>query len=131
MKPSQTELPILQHLWGKGAQSVGEIHQAVGPELNWSRSSTRKTVERMVEKGLLSVSEEHGLNIYRAKARKVPTLAGLIRNFANDVLGLDGPLPVASLVKSRLLDESELAELEALLGQEDKADRTAGKRDRS
>ena len=117
MKPSQTELPILQHLWGNGPQSTGEIHQAISAELNWSRSSTRKTLERMVEKGLLSVTEKHGLNVYRAKARKVPTLAGLIRNFASDVLGLEGPLPVASLVNSRLLNERELAELEALLGE--------------
>lgn len=125
MKPSPTELPILQHLWGHGPQSVGEIHQAVSEELNWTRSSTRKTLERMVDKGLLSVAEKHGLNIYKARARKVPTLAGLIRNFANDVLGLDGPLPVASLVKSRLLDERELAELEALLEQDEAAQNRA------
>jgi len=119
MKPSSSELVILKHLWSAGAQSVGEIHAAISPRLGWSRSSSRKTIERMVEKGLLSQREQHGLNIYRAKAKKIPTLAGLIQNFASDVLGLDGPLPVSNLVKSKLLSDAELAELDALLKQSD------------
>ena len=115
MKPSSSELVILKHLWSAGAQSVGEIHSAISPSLGWSRSSSRKTIERMVDKGLLSQREQHGLNIYRAKAKKIPTLAGLIHSFASDVLGLDGPLPVSSLVKSEVLSEAELAELDAFL----------------
>ena len=115
MKPSPTELVILKHLWRSGPQSVGEIHSAVQAQLDWSRSSSRKTVERMVDKGLLDQREQHGLNIYRAKAKKIPTLAALIRSFAQDVLDLDGPLPVSNLVETRLLDPGELEELEAFL----------------
>lgn len=118
MKPSPTELVILKHLWAEGPQSAGEIHKAVSDALGWSRSSSRKTIERMVEKGLLSVREQHGLNIYRAKARKIPTLAGLIQSFASDVLGLDGPLPVSNLVKSEFLTDAELAELDDYLKRE-------------
>lgn len=115
MKPSASELFILKHLWASGAQSVGEIHTAIKDDLGWSRSSSRKTVERMVDKGLLTVRDEHGLNIYRAQAKKIPTLASLIQSFAADVLSLDGPLPVSNLVKSQLLSGEELAELDAVL----------------
>ncbi|MEP4053302.1 MAG: BlaI/MecI/CopY family transcriptional regulator [Litorimonas sp.] len=115
MKPSSSELVILKHLWASGASSVGEIHSAISETLGWSRSSSRKTIERMVDKGLLTQTEKHGLNIYRAKAKKIPTLAGLIQSFAADVLGLDGPLPVSNLVKSDILSGEELAELEAFL----------------
>lgn len=115
MKPSSSELVILKHLWASGASSVGEIHSAISETLGWSRSSSRKTIERMVDKGLLVRSEKHGLNIYRAKAKKIPTLAGLIQSFASDVLGLDGPLPVSNLVKSNILSEEELADLEMFL----------------
>ena len=115
MKPSSSELVILKHLWYAGAQSVGEIHAAISPSLGWSRSSSRKTIERMVDKGLLSQREQHGLNIYRAKAKKIPTMAGLIQSFASDVWGLDGPLPVSNLVKSEVLSDEELAELDAFL----------------
>lgn len=118
MKPSPSELVILKHLWKTGAQSIGEIHSAIATELEWSRSSSRKTVERMIDKGMLSVREEHGLNIYRAEAKKIPTLAGMIHTFASEVLGLEGPLPVSNLVKSRLLDAADLSELEAYLNAE-------------
>jgi predicted transcriptional regulator len=112
MKPSPTELVILKHLWHAGPQSVGEIHSAVQETLGWSRSSSRKTIERMVDKGLLSQRDVHGLNVYRAKARKIPTLAALIDGFAREVLDLDGPMPVSNLVETRLLSADELSELE-------------------
>lgn len=118
MKPSSSELVILKHLWASGAQSAGEIHSAITKQLEWSRSSSRKTVERMVDKGLLTIREEHGLKIYRAKVKKIPTLAGMIQNFASEVLGLEGPLPVSNLVKSQFLDADDLEELEVYLNAE-------------
>lgn len=115
MKPSPTEFVILKHLWRAEPQSQGEIHKAVAPELNWSRSSTRKTVERMFDKGMLRTEEAHGTRIYFAQLKKIPTIAGMIQNFAATVLGLDGPLPVSNLVKSDVLSERELQELDAYL----------------
>lgn len=115
MKISATEIVILKHLWQSGMQSQREIHLAVSPKLGWSRSSTRKTIERMVTKGTLGVKELHGINVYSAKAKKIPTLATLIQSFAADVLSLDGPLPVSTLVKSQILNAEEMAELEVYL----------------
>ncbi|MEM9169287.1 MAG: BlaI/MecI/CopY family transcriptional regulator [Pseudomonadota bacterium] len=115
MKPSPSELVILRHLWRSGAQSLREIHDAVAGELDWSRSSTRKTVERMVEKGLLAEGDSHGLKIFDAAAPKIATIADLVRSFASGVLGLKGPLPVSKLTDSAFLTKDELRELEDLL----------------
>ena len=115
MNLANSELLILKQLWRKQPLSLREIHLAVETELRWSRSSTRKTVERMVNKNMLSVTESHGLKIYRAKLRKIPTIAAMVRGFAANVLGMDGPLPVSNLVKSRLLTDEELEELDAYL----------------
>jgi len=115
MNPSPSELVILKQLWRAKSQSMREIHIGVLPELNWSRSSTRKTVERMVDKGMLETRDSHGLKIYRAKLKKIPTIATMVRRFAAEVLGLDGPLPVSSLVKSHLLSAQELQELDEYL----------------
>ena len=115
MKPSASELIILKHLWKHQPQSLREIHQAIVPKLSWSRSSTRTTVDRMVGKSMLRVEDSHGLKIYSAKLKKIPTIAALVRQFTEDVLGIDAPLPVSSLVDSSLLDASELADLEAHL----------------
>ncbi|MGV6801891.1 MAG: BlaI/MecI/CopY family transcriptional regulator [bacterium] len=115
MKPTANEIRILKHLWAEGAQSQREIHLAIQESLNWSRSSTRKTLERMVAKGLIKVTPAHGVNLYRAKVKKIPTIATIVVSFAADVLGLTGPLPVSNLVQSELLNEAELQELDQYL----------------
>ena len=122
MKPSPTELVILKHLWLMQSQSLREIHSAIENELEWSRSSTRKTVDRMLNKGMLRAKTVHGLLVYSAAIKKIPTLASMIRNFAANVLGIDGPLPVTNLVKSKLLSEQELKELDEYLRKIDQSE---------
>ena len=51
--PSNAELELLKCLWRRKACSARELHDCAGPRLGWSYSSTRKTLERMVEKGLV------------------------------------------------------------------------------
>ena len=103
-------------------QSLREIHSAIENELEWSRSSTRKTVDRMLKKGMLRAKTVHGLLVYSAAIKKIPTLASMIRNFAANVLGIDGPLPVTNLVKSKLLSEQELKELDEYLRKIDQSE---------
>lgn len=113
--PSNAELELLKCLWRQDVCSARELHDAVAPTLEWSYSSTRKTLERMVDKGLVAEGAQHGLNVYRAKVGKIATLAALSTDFARRVLEIDGPLPTQAFADSRLLSESELEQLEALL----------------
>lgn len=114
-KPSAAELMLLRSLWGAERLSAREIHDAVGGDATWSYSSTRKTLDRMEEKGLVAVKTVHGIKTFAAAQPKLVTLAGLIRDFARNVLGADGPLPAATFVNSKLITPDEVEELEALL----------------
>lgn len=120
--PSNAELELLKCLWRQGACSARELHDAVSPTLDWSYSSTRKTLERMVAKGLVVEGTRHRLNVYRARVGKVATVAALSADFARRVLEIDGPLPAQAFADSRLLSESELEQLESLLRPDDSAD---------
>lgn len=120
--PSNAELELLKCLWRLEACSARELHNGVAASLDWSYSSTRKTLERMVDKGLASETTEHGLNVYRAGVGKVATLAALSADFARRVLEIDGALPVQAFADSRLLSEQELTQLEALLKAPDAED---------
>ncbi|UNK58544.1 BlaI/MecI/CopY family transcriptional regulator [Pseudoxanthomonas daejeonensis] len=122
--PSNAELEMLKCLWRHTACSARELHNSVAPALDWSYSSTRKTLERMVDKGLVAEESLHGLNVYRAKVGKVATLAALSADFARRVLEIDGPLPVQAFADSRLLSETEIEQLEALLRAPDAEDRS-------
>lgn len=113
-------MPLLKALWSKRELSARELHEQVAVELGWSLSSTRKTLERMVEKGLILTDERHGVRIYQAAEGKIATLAEMTRQFARAVLEIDGPLPASSFSGSKLLNAEELQQLERLLEDEDK-----------
>lgn len=114
-KPSDTELCLLRAIWRDGRLSAREIHQATEAETGWSYSSTRKTLDRMLDKGLISVSSVHGLKVFEARQTKLNTLATLIKDFSRNILDSDAPLPAAAFVGSKLITEDEIADLEALL----------------
>lgn len=116
-KPSENELCLLRAIWNSGRLSAREIHDATESLTGWSYSSTRKTLDRMQDKNLVSVSSVHGIKVYEAQQGKLNTLAGLIRDFSRNILDSDTPLPAAAFVGSKLITEDEIAELEALLKQ--------------
>ncbi|ESP91980.1 MULTISPECIES: BlaI/MecI/CopY family transcriptional regulator [Pseudoalteromonas] len=115
LKPNNTELVILKLLWKREPRTAREIHDEIEADFSWSYSSTRKTLERMADKGLLNVGEQGNKKIFTAAAEKVPTLAACAQEFAQSVFELDGPLPVAMFADSRLIEAEELDELESLL----------------
>jgi len=113
--PSVTELTLLKCLWKQQPLSARELHDQAAPELQWSYSSTRKTLERMVEKGMVNIHAVHGVNVYAAALEKMETLAAFARDFGRRVMEMDEPLPVNMFTGSKLVNHAELAELEQLL----------------
>jgi predicted transcriptional regulator len=113
--PSVTELSLLKALWKDHPLSARELHARVEEELGWSFSSTRKTLERMLDKGALRQHTVHGVQVNTAVLEKVGTLAAFARDFGQRVMEMDGPLPVNLFTGSKLVDDDELAQLEQLL----------------
>jgi len=113
--PSITELTLLKALWKQHPLSAREIHQRVEEELAWSYSSTRKTLERMLEKGMISQHSAHGMNVYAPVLEKVETLAAFAHDFSHRVMEMNAPLPVNMFTGSKLVNQHELKELEQLL----------------
>lgn len=115
MQPTVPELEILKLLWQRQPRSARELHDEIEIQFHWSYSSTRKTLERMGEKGLISIASKGNKKIYTAEVDKVTTLASYAQDFAKRIFELDGPLPVAMFTDSKLIDDSEIADLEKLL----------------
>ncbi|NVM77272.1 putative transcriptional regulator [Duganella sp. SG902] len=113
--PSVTELTLLKALWKQQPLSAREIHDAASAELDWSFSSTRKTLDRMLEKQMVAVQVVHGVNVYSARLEKVSTLAAFAHDFGRRVMEMETPLPVAMFTGSKLVDQRELAQLEQML----------------
>ena len=115
MQPTAPELEILKVLWQRQPRTARELHDEIEAQFHWSYSSTRKTLERMGEKGLVNITSEGNKRIYTAQVDKVKTLASFAQDFAKRVFELDGPLPVAMFTDSKLIDDGEIADLEKLL----------------
>jgi predicted transcriptional regulator len=113
--PSISELTLLKALWRQQPLSAREVHDAVVAELGWSYSSTRKTLERMLEKNMVRQELRHGVQVYQALCDKVDTLAAFAHDFGRRVMEIDTPLPVNMFTGSKLVDGDELARLEQLL----------------
>jgi predicted transcriptional regulator len=113
--PSATELSLLKVLWKEAPLSAREIHERAAAELAWSFSSTRKTLERMVEKGLVGLGSAHGVQVYSAAVEKVSTLAAFAHDFGTRVMEMDAPLPASMFTGSKLVTGTELAQLEKML----------------
>lgn len=110
-----TEIVLMRAVWRLGRASARELHEASADETGWSLSATRKTLDRMVEKGALRTEGVHGVKVFAAARPKLETLAALIRGFAVGLLGGDRPPPAAAFVGTGLVTEAEADELEALL----------------
>jgi predicted transcriptional regulator len=110
-----SELSLLKALWRQQPLSAREIHDQVVEEMGWSYSSTRKTLERMLDKRMVSQQVRHGVQVYEAALEKVGTLAAFAHDFGRRVMEMDTPLPVNMFTGSKLVDQHELAQLEQLL----------------
>lgn len=115
MTPSVTELCLLKCLWKQQPLSARALHDQVQAELEWSYSSTRKTLERMLEKGMVAQDVAHGVQVYTAVLEKVATLAAFAHDFGKRVMEMDAPLSANMFTGSKLVDQAELAQLEQLL----------------
>ncbi|SNY52219.1 Predicted transcriptional regulator [Arsukibacterium tuosuense] len=114
-QPTAPELEILKLLWLKQPLTARELHDELAPVLGWGYSSTRKTLERMAAKGFIACTSCANKNTYTALLDKMPTLAAFVQDFANRVFEINGPLPVAMFANSKLVNASEIADLELLL----------------
>ncbi len=112
---TDTELPLMKALWSAGPQSAREVHEAVADRLGWAYTTTRTTLERMVEKELVSRGSSHGLYLYEAAVSRPVGLAGLVRRLAGRVLEVEPARVVSLFTDSLELSAEEVAELEALI----------------
>lgn len=116
-QPSKSELAILKALWADAPLSARELQEKIGPQLDWSFSTTRTTLSRMVDKGLLRLDTRHGVRVYAPVESKARILSGVMREFFDTFFEMKGPLPTAAFYDSKILSEEEWLELDRLLNE--------------
>ncbi|MEM9013911.1 MAG: BlaI/MecI/CopY family transcriptional regulator [Pseudomonadota bacterium] len=118
--PTKPELAILKLLWREPHLTARAIHSEIGQKFDWSYSTVRTVLERMSEKGLIFKNTDGAANTYSASVGKIALLGRIISDFSARVMELDAPPTAAFFADSKLLDDDEIAELEAVLREADK-----------
>jgi len=115
LKPTNSEIGILQVLWGRGPGTVREVHDELAKTREIGYTTVLKLMQIMLEKGLLTRDEQVRGHVYR------PTEAqdSAKRNLAGDLIdrafgGSAHDLVMHALTAKRSTLQ-ELAEIRQLL----------------
>ena len=115
MKPTDSELEILQVIWVHGPVSV----RFVNDELNYKKqvgyTTTLKLMQIMTEKGLLKRSEEGRKHIYNVVLKEKETKNLLLDKFVKTAFGGSAMDLVMQALGNHQTTPDELEELKALI----------------
>ena len=86
-RPTDSELAVLGVLWESGPSTVRQVHDALGADRGVRYTTTLKTMQVMVEKGLLYRDESRRSHVYRSAIDEKTVRRRLVRELAGRVFG--------------------------------------------
>jgi BlaI family transcriptional regulator, penicillinase repressor len=117
IKPTESELEILQILWQKGLATVREVHEVLSMTKDAGYTTTLKLMQIMHEKGIVKRDDSMRTHVYQAAVNKEKTQKHLLSKMIDNLFG-GSP---TQLVIQALGDEKhktsaeELEKIQALL----------------
>ncbi|WP_234734346.1 BlaI/MecI/CopY family transcriptional regulator [Tellurirhabdus bombi] len=117
MKPTDSELEILQVIWAKGPSTVRQVNEELSRSKEVGYTTTLKLMQIMHEKNLLSRTEEGRYHIYTALVTEGDTRQNLLDRFVETTFrGSAAQLVMQALGNSKTSKE-ELDEIQKLIDQ--------------
>ncbi|MBO9563355.1 MAG: BlaI/MecI/CopY family transcriptional regulator [Niastella sp.] len=87
IKPTESELEILQVLWIKGTASVREVHEELLKIKDAGYTTTLKLMQIMFEKGLVKRDDSIKTHIYQAAVSREKTQKHLLGKMIDSLFG--------------------------------------------
>lgn len=107
----ETELEFLQHVWGLGHATVGEVHQRVLVTREVAYTTVMTVLKRLTKKGFSTVETDGMAYVYRAARRPDEVRAELVRGLLDRAFGGSRRALVQTLVHAEPMTAEETAEL--------------------
>lgn len=112
---TEGEWAIMRAVWEQEPCAAPTVQEALQRTRNWSYSTVRTLMDRMVVKGLLSTEKVRHLTLYRAAVNRAQAQQGEVHYaLKNAFQGALGPM-VECLLDIKGLSAAELTELEGLI----------------
>lgn len=115
MKPTESELEILQVLWDRGQASVRDVHEELLKTKEAGYTTTLKLMQIMHEKGLVKRDDSIKTHIYQAAVSKEKTQKHLLGKMIDTLFGGSPTQLVMQALGNHKASDSELEEIQKLL----------------
>jgi BlaI family transcriptional regulator, penicillinase repressor len=115
IKPTESELEILQVLWEKDQASVREVHEELQTLKDVGYTTTLKLMQIMFEKGLVKRDDSFKTHIYQASVSKEKTQKHLVGKMINTLFGGSPTELVLQALGNHKASPAELEEIQRLL----------------
>lgn len=111
LKPTESELEILQLLWEKGPSTVREINDELNSRREVGYTTTLKIMQIMAEKGLLTRTKEGRGHVYLPAIEIVDTRQQFLDRLLFGVFGGSASSLVMQVLGNHKTSEAELTEI--------------------
>lgn len=115
IKPTESELEILQILWGKGTASVREVHEELSKNKESGYTTTLKLMQIMNEKGLVKRDDSIKTHIYQPAVSREKTQKHLLGKMINTLFGGSATELVIQALGNHKATPDELNEIQKIL----------------
>lgn len=115
IKPTESELEILQVLWSKGLATVREVHEDLSKFKEAGYTTTLKLMQIMNEKGLVKRDDSMRTHIYQAAVNKEFTQKHLLGKMIDSLFGGSSTQLVIQALGEHKATVEELEKIQALL----------------
>ncbi|MFN2458952.1 MAG: BlaI/MecI/CopY family transcriptional regulator, partial [Chitinophagaceae bacterium] len=115
IKPTESELEILQILWQRGLATVREVHEELSKSKNAGYTTTLKLMQIMHEKGLVRRDESMRTHVYQPAVNKEKTQRHLLEKMIDSLFGGSSTQLVLQALGENKTTPEELEQIQILL----------------
>jgi BlaI family penicillinase repressor len=115
IKPTESELEILQVLWEKETATVREVHDEISKTKDIGYTTALKLLQIMFEKGLVSRDDSSKTHIYRPAVSREKTQKHLLGKMIDNVFSGSSSELVMQALGNHKTSKKELDEIQKLL----------------
>jgi predicted transcriptional regulator len=115
IKPTESELEILQVLWQKGQATVREVHDELSRSRDIGYTTALKLLQIMYEKGLVTRDDSSKTHIYQAAVSREKTQKQMVGKMISTLFSGSPSELVMQALGNHKASEEELDEIQKLL----------------
>ena len=115
IKPTESELEILNILWSKGACTVRDVHEVLEQNKDAGYTTTLKLMQIMHEKNLLTRDASARSHVYSANVSQEKTQGQIVKKLIDNVFNGSAAQLVMQALGNHKTDKNELEAIKMYL----------------